>query len=439
MSAAQHPVPVPPPPQVAPSPAPEVHYPRRRSWKWLIVLVVLIGAGVALWRWTSRQAAPEQAAVSPAIRTAAATFGTIQRTVRVGGITSAIDFVNVTAPIMRGREANSEMVLIQLAAGGSWVKKGTLVAQIDAQAMQDHIDDLGDTIAAAEADIRKRRAEHAIEWENLQQSLRIAKSNMDKMDLDLKASETQTEIQQQLAKLSADEARAAYKQLQADLAQKKAAHAADIRILQLTLRRHEEHRDRHLRDIKAFSIYAPMDGLVVLEQTFRGTEFAQIQQGDRLSPGQRFLKIVSTNKMQVEGVINQAESSEFRVGQRAVVKLDAFPGIEFPGHVYSMGALAVGGMRQSAYVRTIPIRIAIEGSHPKLIPDLSASADVILAKADNQVIVPLSAVRNVDGQTAVLVKSGNTFETRPVELGIRNETHVAIASGLKAGEIVRVN
>jgi hypothetical protein len=143
--------------------------------------------------------------------------------------------------------------------------------------------------------------------------------------------------------------------------------------------------------------------------------------------------------MQVEAVINQAESGDFRIGQRATVKLDAFPGIEFPGEVFSIGALAVGGFRQSQYIRTVPLRIMIEGNHPKLIPDLSASADVVIQSADNQVLVPLGAVREENGNRVVYVKTAQGFEARAVEVGLQSDLQAAITSGIKAGEVVRVN
>jgi hypothetical protein len=121
-----------------------------------------------------------------------------------------------------------------------------------------------------EADIRKRQAEQAIELENLQQTVRVNKSEMDKLRLEYNASETQTDIQRQLLKLSLDEAEAKYKQSAADIADKKAGHTAEVKILQYTLLRHTRHRDRHSNDVKAFSVYAAMDGLVVMQQIWRG-------------------------------------------------------------------------------------------------------------------------------------------------------------------------
>jgi multidrug resistance efflux pump len=404
----------------------------------LILAAIIIIAGWAIYSRRTAQEAASQSAAMAAIRTAKATTGSLERWTRIAGQTAAIDFANIVTPTLRGPEAR-EMILMNLARSGSWVKKGTLIAEIDAQSLQDHIDDLGDTIDTASADIRKRKAEQSIEWENLQQSIRIAKAEADKARLDHSAAEVKTDIERQLLKLNLDEAEAQYKQLQGDLKQKQIAHASDLRLLDLTLERHTRHRDRHKRDLSLFSIYAPMDGLVVMSQIFRSGEMAQVQVGDRVSPGQGFMKIVNTNKMRVEGSINQTESSEIRLGQRARVRLDAFPSIQLGGFIEGIGALAVSSNRQGYYIRNVPLRIRIEGSDPRLIPDLSASAEIILESAENGVIVPLGAIKNEDGKTVAYVKNAGAFERREVQLGLRNGTQALVLSGLQGGEELRLN
>lgn len=423
-------------PQLVPAPVAAPQQPAPPSRKWLILTLLLIAGAVAAWV-ALRQRADVPAASIASVRTVKAVTGNLDRVLRVSGQTSAINFANITAPRLTGPESNRELILLKVAPSGSWVKKGTLVAQIDAQSLIDHVDDLNDTIRAAESDVSKRRAEQSIEMENLMQTLRTTKAEADKARLEYNASETQTPIQRQLLKLTLDEADARYKQAQSDIAFKKASHDAEIKILMYTLERHTRHRDRHKRDIEVFSVRAAMDGLVVMQQIWRGSEMAMVQQGDRLAPGQPFMKIVDTTKMQVEGSVNQAESSEFRIGQKARIKFDAFAGMEFDGTIHSIGALAAGGFRNSYFVRSVPIRVNILGNDPKLIPDLSASADVKVDTASNQVIVPLNSVREENGKTVVYVKSGEAFDRREVETGLRNSTQVAITSGLQAGEIVR--
>ena len=116
-----------------------------------------------------------------------------------------------------------------------------MIASIDGQSAQDHIDDVKDIVESAEADVRKRRAELEIDWKNMQLTLAIAKSDLDKARLDAKAAEVRTEIERMLLQLNSEEADARHKQLQSDVENTRKRQAAEIRILELTLARHKRH------------------------------------------------------------------------------------------------------------------------------------------------------------------------------------------------------
>jgi HlyD family secretion protein len=438
MSAVQSPAPVLAPERTSPPPQPAGPSPRR-PWKWLILLVIAAVAAFGLYQWLVKPKPQQQAVAAPAARTTKVTTGTLERVARLAGQTSARNFANITAPLLRGPEMRGNLVILKLAGSGAFVKKGDVVLELDAQAVQDHLDDVNDTVEAAESDIRKRRAEQQIEWDALQQTLRVSKAELDKARLDYQAAEVRTDIEQQLLKLSLDEADAQYKEAQNDITFKKQAHAAELRILELTRDRHIRHRDRHVADLKRFTIHAPMDGLAVMQTVFRGGEMLQIQQGDQVFPGQQIMKIVQPKSMQVEATVNQSESSQFRINQKARITLDGFPGVEVPAQIYAIGALATRSWRDQYYIRNIPVRFTLHTQDPRIIPDLSASATVLLEKADNATIVPLGAVRTEKGKTVAYVKAGDGFEAHPIELGLRNDTHAAVVSGLRAGDEVRLN
>jgi len=142
--------------------------------------------------------------------------------------------------------------------------------------------------------------------------------------------------------------------------------------------------------------------------------------------------------MQVEGVVNQSESGQFRIGQPASIGMDAFPDLRFKGRVHSIGALAMGGRRENFYIRNVPVRIAIDGHDPRCIPDLSAWANVEVERRENALLIPLEALQSDAGKTVVYVKRPGALEKRDVELGSRNETYAVVLSGLSAGEEVVV-
>ncbi|MBM3724009.1 MAG: HlyD family efflux transporter periplasmic adaptor subunit [Acidobacteria bacterium] len=445
MSAIINPNPSPVQPQ-SPAPRPVVAPPPpRRTLNRLIGLLVLgaMAAG-AYYFWTQQQEASQlaqkQAAQALLVKTAKAAVGTIERTVRVAGQTSAREFHNITAPRIMGPEGNRPMVLIELAKSGVLVKKDQEIGLIDGQSLQDHVDDLADTIGQAEADMRKRRAELDIEVENMMQNVRQNKASMDKAKLDAGAAELRTSIDQELLKLAAEEAEAQYKASLADIDHKKRGIEADVRILGFTMERHTRHRNRHVGDLRRFHIISPMDGLAVIQTVFRGGEFSQIGQGDQVNAGQLILKVVNPKTMMVEATINQSESGLFRIGQQAEIFLDAFPDARYRGRVHSIGALAVGGFRQNYYIRNIPVKIAVDQIDARFIPDLSASAQILVDKSDNVLKVPKAAVREEAGKQVAYVKNAKGgFDKREIKLGMGNDLEVAVTAGLKDGEEVALN
>ena len=434
MSAIVNPSPAPTqtPERLAPQrvpPSPAWH----SRWKWGWVALTLLVAAAANFAFRGK---PQESVAQTAIRTAKVAMGPLETVLRVSGTTAARDFASITAPMMRGPDAGRNLILIKLAAAGTFVKKGELVAQIDAQPIKDHIDDLDTLVSQAEADIKKRRAEHAIEMETLRQTLRAAQAAWDKAKLDAKASEIRTSIDQELLQLSVDEAAAQYKQLQAEVATTEEKQRSEIRILEYTRARHALHRDRHKRDLQKFTIMAPIGGLVVMQSIWRSGDFGQIQAGDQVWPGQPFMKLVNPSSMQLEAGVNQAESEAMQIGQTARLSFDAFPDLHLNGRVVAVGAMGVGGWRENYYIRNIPVRVAIQNIDARVIPDLSASADVSLGRKERVLVAPLAAVESEGGKDIVFVKQRDRFVPRQVELGARNYTQVEILAGLSDGDEV---
>jgi HlyD family secretion protein len=431
-----------PPP--APAGAPEYIYPEslppRPKWSRVLKVFALVIA-VGLGAWVTRSVLlkpqrPETVIPASLVRTVKVVPGPLERVVRLAGETAAVNYASITVPILRGPDIGRDMVLVKLAEPGSFVKKGEVIAQIDAQAAKDHIDDVEAMVLQAESDIKKRIAEQAANWESLQQTLRLAKADFDKAQLDYSVAEVRTPIERELLKLTVEESEARYKQLQEEQDLRKASDQADLRVLEITRDRQVRHLDRHVSDLKRFTFVAPMSGLVVMQTFRRAGEMSQIELGDQVRSGQTFMKVVNTSAMELQADTNQADGNELRVGQEATILLDAFPGVKLKGHVYSIGALAVGGWRENYYIRRIPVTVRIEGSDPRLIPDLSASADVVIAGEENVLAVPSQAVYTDRGKKIVYVKKGESFEPREVKLGMQNATHAVVTTGLEAGEEV---
>ncbi len=403
--------------------------------------MAVLGAGA----WSAYQfwLKPKPQAPAPALvaaRTAKVVVGPFDQILRVSGQTAARDYANITAPRMRGFESRSQMELLMLVKNGTWVKKGDTLAQIDPGYLNDHIPEVQSTVAQSHTDVKKREAEQSVENENLRQTLRVNTAQVDKAKLDYSAAEVRTDVERELLKLSLDEAEARLQQSRLDLPNKRIIHEAEVKILGFTTERHVRHVDRHMVDLKAYTIYSPMEGLVVLHSQYRGGgESYQVQQGDQLGSGQPLMKIVNPRSMQIEANVNQTEGSELKIGQNVTIGLDAFPGLTLKGRIYSIGALAVGGWRQNFYIRNVPIKLIIEGSDPRLIPDLSAYGDVTIESQQNATLVPLGALTKEGQKYYVHVKQPTGFQKREVAIGATNNIHATVLSGLQPDQEVRLN
>lgn len=71
-------------------------------------------------------------------------------------------------------------------------------------------------------------------------------------------------------------------------------------------------------------------------------------------------------------------------------------------------------------------------------PGAAVRARIVVASTPAGIVVPLTALQNMDGRDVVFVRTGDTYQARPVTLGARDARQVAVSAGLQAGEEVVV-
>jgi len=331
-----------------------------------------------------------------------------------------------------------------LAKSGSMAKKGEVVAEFDRQYMMQRLDDFKSTVTQAEADFRKQTAELQITRKSYEQQVLTAKNAVEKAELDIKTIEVRSAIDSERLRLALEEAKANMKQLQEarkylDIGEKAQVRSADLELqsTKMEYKRSEANADKML-------VKAPMDGLVVMQNTFRGSEFGAIQQGDSVNPGMLFMQIVDPSSMIVNATVNQSDVQSMRIGQKARLRFDAFPGLELPGKLVVIGAITKAGGSRAQFKKDVLVRFRLEKMDPRVIPDLSVSADVILEEEEAlAAVAPIEAVQGQGTEGSkpfVSVRSATgQWERREVELGLASFTHVVIKSGVKAGEVVALD
>jgi RND family efflux transporter MFP subunit len=228
------------------------------------------------------------------------------------------------------------------------------------------------------------------------------------------------------------------KQLKETAALKREAQAAELRILEIQRDRAQMAVKYAQGNIEKMTIKSPMEGLAVLAAFNKGGHMADLQEGDEVRAGQGVMIVVNPSQMQVTARVNQVDISQVYIGQPAEIRLEAYPTLAFPGKVESISAIGT----RSDYakrIRFFSVIISIQGSNPKLLPDLTATVNLQLENAGNVLILPREAIAIRNGQAMVEILENGKLKLQPVKIGSMNDCEAVIESGLKEGNTVTLN
>jgi HlyD family secretion protein len=402
---------------------------RRRLWAGGGLLL----AGVLLAGLAARTR-PTGGTTAGALPTASVERRDFVRTLRIHGVIEAVTFHSVAAPRLSG-QGGAPMIITRLIPAGTRVQPGDLLAELDRQAQTKNYLDRQAEYRERIEQIRKKKAEQAAASARDERERKEAEHAVEKAALDVKRNEILSKIDAEKNDQSLQEARARLEQVRKTIKLRQSVVAAEVRILEIQ-------RDRALAAMRhaqlnseRMVIRSPLAGVVVLNTIFKSSGPGEVQEGDEVRPGVPFLQVVDPQSMQVRARVNQVDALYLKAGQKATVRLDAYPDLAFPGRVHQVAAIALGGSF-SDKVRTFPVVFTTFGYDPRTMPDLSAAVDVELERVAGALVAPRDAVTEESGRHFLRVKNGSGFDRTPVTLGLVGEHEVVVQSGVREGSVV---
>jgi HlyD family secretion protein len=410
--------------------------PRSRVWLGFAVLLVVAVAGVALMsardpdRGERAQSGRRQTTVTVARRD-------FVRSVRLNGTVEAVQATTISVPRLAGQNTPS-LIVTRLIRAGAAVKPGDLLVEFDRQDQLKNALDRRVELNDLEQQIRKKEAEERAARAKDESELKLAESGEGRARLELLKNEFLPKIQAEKNQQALEEAIAKLAQLKKTFDLKRKAAEADLHILQIRRDRAENAMKQAESNAEKMAVLSPIGGMAVVRSIWKSNTMAEIQEGEEVRSGMPVVDVVNPSMMRVRSKVNQADINDLKVGQSVRMGLDAYPSLSFKGRVSQISPLAVRSTL-SAKVRTFVTLIDVEGSHPNLMPDLTASLDVELAQVPRALVVPRDAIRYDGDKAFVSVRSGSRFEDRAVTVGETSAHEAVIASGLDEGVTVARN
>ncbi len=336
--------------------------------------------------------------------------GEFQIAMNVNGEIDARQAYVVSAPRIRGLQ------ITWLAPEGSMVKAGDPVIRFDATKQQVELQDDESALKIAKTALERANQEYNIQQKQLELELQQAQRNYDEMKYEAPKLAEEARLKLELAQLNH---KAKLDQIRADVEKAK-----------LEVQRAQDKVDAARRELEQLTITAPIPGMVVYLEIWKGGNMSKVQEGDSPWPGQGLINLPDLSEMVLKATASEVDASVIDSGQPAIVKVDAFPEKTYHGHVIKKGTLA-RKKEPNSKINVFDVEISIDEHDPALKPGMSASGRIIIDRMENVISVPLEAVFEKDGKPVVYMANK---KPREVQVGRRNDMNIQITSGLKPGE-----
>lgn len=370
-------------------------------------------------------AAPDTAAIA----TSDVKSGEFAVSITVTGEIRATNSKTLVTP--RTRFGNLQIVF--LVPEGMTVKEGDAVVRFATTEVDKNIADKESEFSTLQADFEKLKADQESQMSDLDAGLKNAELAFEQAKLQVEKMKFEAEVLRKDAEINKEKSRISFEQSEKKIASRKIIDHSEQQKILLKIKQVKSDLTRARTDKEQLTLKAPLPGLVVYEMNWSTSR--KISVGDSPWPGMSIVSLPDLSLMQVVSSVNEVDVSKVKKGQKAKVKLDAFPERDFLATVNSVGTIGQQRDRNNP-IKTFEVVLDIEGMDPVLKPGMTTSNEVVMETIPDAIFVPLESVFEKDGKVLVYKMNGSSPEPQTVEVGAKNGNFVVIKEGLKAGEKV---
>ncbi len=256
------------------------------------------------------------------------------------GTLQAVRSTTLTAPNL-----GSTSQITSLASPGALARPKDLIAEFDDSDRRVFLEDALLDLAKTEQDLKKAEVELKILRAKDQVELLSAKFAVRRAALDVRQNELISAIDARKNELTLEESKRRLKKLESDIQSRLQEREAELAVLREQIKKAELEVSRERRRIENAKVLTPLGGLVsILNNRSGGRSFGQssppVQEGDQIPPGMAIVQLLDLSEMDLMTKAEEVERASLKVGQEAVIYLDALPGKAIRGTVKRVGRTA---------------------------------------------------------------------------------------------------
>jgi HlyD family secretion protein len=324
--------------------------------------------------------------------------------------------------------------IVSLAVEGGNVKTGDSLINFDAQKVREDLQRYQSELDQANKELEKTRVSIDLERQELTAKLAAAENKFEKLKLKQGAG-SNIEASNVIEKdnLAVEQARREVTALNERIEWHKKASEASYNIIVSRKARAENRVNSIQKGMTGFQARADRDGVVVYKVKWNGERY---HVGETVWSGMSVIELPELNTILAEALVPEVDIGKIKIGQRAEVSIDAFPGRTFSGTVKSIGTL----VRPKAWDipnKVLDVQIALDQLDISVMrPAMSVRLKIKTNAIGDCIAIPLRAVLTTAEGAVVKVKSDTGWRLQKVKLGDSNGADIVVSEGLNPGNRV---
>jgi HlyD family secretion protein len=332
--------------------------------------------------------------------------------------------------------------IVHLANNGIPVKKGDVVVEFDAVSQEQNVISQTTTVQSDDGDIVQLKATQKMNDEADAMSKMQSEYAVESAKLDASKAEVLSKVDGEKNRITVEVTEGNLQQVKASINAHQVGNEADLSRLNQRLDKAQRDLDTATSYLGLMQLRAPTDGVAIVLSNFRsqgtfGQSTPPFKEGDNAWNGAEIVEIPDLSELYIDLKLEEVDRGKIQIGQAVRVRVDAIPDKEFEAQLDYISPIAnlvfKGG---STPEKSFPARATLKHLDERLRPGMSASAEVIIERQPNMLLIPARASFDKDGKPAVYIQNGKNFAVRAIEVGRRNDDDIIVTGGLKEGEIV---
>ena len=200
-----------------------------------------------------------------------------------------------------------------------------------------------------------------------------------------------------------------------------------------TLQLENDQLVKQKEQLDSCTIRAHKPGLVIYASSTGRRRSTPIEEGVTVYERMEIIHLPDLSTMIAEVKVHESQVKKVKIGQKAVISVDAYPDLRLTGRVKRVAPLP-DPQSWLQDVKVFSTNVEIDGFHEELKPGMSCRAEITISEISDALYVPLQSVAIQGKKRVCYVATLTGIEERTVQTGLFDDKYVEITSGLSADD-----